>query len=104
MPTIFFVGKPEGMRPLGRPPCRLDDNIRMDLNEIGWEGVEWMHLTPDRYQWQVVVNTVMKFQGNFFTFLVAVSFSRRTTLHVVSYPHEEDVQKPSIKTWTVRVV
>jgi hypothetical protein len=40
----IVVGKPERKRPLGRPTRRLEDNIRMDLREIGWEGVNWMHL------------------------------------------------------------
>jgi hypothetical protein len=42
----ILVGKPEGKRQLGRPWCRWKD-IRMDLMEIGWEGVEWMHLAQD---------------------------------------------------------
>jgi hypothetical protein len=40
----IFVGKPEGKRPLRRPEHRWDDNIRMDLREIGWVGVDWIHL------------------------------------------------------------
>jgi hypothetical protein len=40
----ILVGKPEGMRPLGRPRCRREDNIRVDLREIGWEGMGWMYL------------------------------------------------------------
>jgi len=40
----ILVGKPEGKRPLGRPRRRWEDNIRMDLKELGWEGVDWMHL------------------------------------------------------------
>jgi hypothetical protein len=39
-----LVRKPEGKRPLGRPGCRWEDNIRMDLPEIGWEGVDWIWL------------------------------------------------------------
>jgi hypothetical protein len=39
-----LVGKPEGQTPLGRPRHRWEDNIRMDLREIGWEGVDWMHV------------------------------------------------------------
>jgi hypothetical protein len=39
-----------------------EDNIRMDLREIGWEGVDWMRLAEDRDQWRAVVNTVMNFQ------------------------------------------
>jgi len=41
----ILVGKPEGKRPLTRPRQRWEDNIRIDLRKIGWEGVVWMHLT-----------------------------------------------------------
>jgi hypothetical protein len=44
----IVVGKPEGKSPLGRPRCRWEDNIRMDVREIGWEGVDWMHLVKNR--------------------------------------------------------
>jgi hypothetical protein len=44
----IFVGKPEGRRPLGRPRCRWVDNIKMDLREIGWDGVDWVDLAQDR--------------------------------------------------------
>jgi hypothetical protein len=54
-----WVGKPEGKRPLGRPMCRWEDNMRIDLREIGWEGVDWVHLAQDRDQWWAVVYTVM---------------------------------------------
>jgi hypothetical protein len=47
--NILF-GKPEGKRPLGRPRRRRKANIRMDLRETGWEGVDWMHLAQDRDQ------------------------------------------------------
>jgi hypothetical protein len=50
---------PEGKRTLGRPRRRWEDNIRMGLREIGWEGVDWMHLVQDRDQWRDVVNTMM---------------------------------------------
>jgi hypothetical protein len=43
-------GKPEGKRSLRRPRHRWEDNVRMDLREIGWEGVDWMHLAQDRNQ------------------------------------------------------
>jgi hypothetical protein len=56
----ILVGKPEGKRPFGRSRHRCEDNIRKDLKEIGWEGVEWMHLARDRDQWRALVNTVMK--------------------------------------------
>jgi hypothetical protein len=52
-------GKPGGKRPLRRGRNRLEDNIRVDLREIGYEGVDWMHLDQDRDQWWAVVNTVM---------------------------------------------
>jgi hypothetical protein len=55
-----LVGKPERKRPLGRPRSRWEDNIRMDLREMEWEGVNWMHLAQARDQWQVLVNTIMK--------------------------------------------
>jgi hypothetical protein len=44
----LLVGKPEGKRPLGRQRCRWVDNIKMDLLEIGWGGVDWIGLTQDR--------------------------------------------------------
>jgi hypothetical protein len=55
----ILVGKPEGKRPLRRPRCRWEDNIKMDLREIGWEGVDWIHLAEDRDHCLAVVNTVM---------------------------------------------
>jgi hypothetical protein len=55
----ILVGKPEGKRPLGRPRSRWEDNIKMDLKEIGWGGMNWIHLTQDRYQWRAFVNAVM---------------------------------------------
>jgi hypothetical protein len=55
----ILVGKPEGKRPLGRPRRRWEDNIRMDLREIGWGGMDWIHVDRVRNQWRVLVNTVM---------------------------------------------
>jgi hypothetical protein len=55
----ILVGKPEGKRPLGRPKCRWEVNIRMDLREIGWGGMDWIDLAGDRDQWRALVNTVM---------------------------------------------
>jgi len=54
----FLVGKPEGKRPLGRSRRRWEDNIKMELREVGGGG-EWMELTQDRDRWRAVVNTVM---------------------------------------------
>jgi hypothetical protein len=58
----ILVGKPEGRIPLGRSRHRWENNIRMDLREIRWEGVDWIHLAQDRDQWRAVVNTVMNLQ------------------------------------------
>jgi hypothetical protein len=55
----IVVGKPEGKRPLGRPRRRWEDNIIMDLTEIMWEVLDWMHLALDRDQWRALLNTVM---------------------------------------------
>jgi hypothetical protein len=55
----ILVGKCEGKKPLGRPRRRREGTIRMDLTEIGWEGMDWIHLAQDRDQWRDVVNTVM---------------------------------------------
>jgi hypothetical protein len=55
----ILVGKPEGKRTLGRPRRRWVDNIRMDLRDIGWDGVDWIDVAQDRDQWRALVNTVM---------------------------------------------
>jgi hypothetical protein len=55
-----LVGKPEDKRPRGKPRRRWEDNTRMDLKEIRWDGVDWMHLAQDRDQWRTLVNTIMK--------------------------------------------
>jgi hypothetical protein len=54
-----LVGRSEGKRPLGRPRRRREDNIKMDLREIGNDGVNLIRLAQDRVQWQAFVNTVM---------------------------------------------
>jgi hypothetical protein len=54
-----LVGKPEGRRPLGRPRRRWEDVVRMDLREIGLEGVDWIRLSQDRDRWRAVVSAVM---------------------------------------------
>jgi hypothetical protein len=54
----IFVGIPDE-RQLGEPRSRSEDNIRMDLTEIGWEVTYWIHLAQGRDQWQADVNTVM---------------------------------------------
>jgi hypothetical protein len=54
-----LVGKPEGRRPLGRPRRRWEDNIKMDLREVGWGGADWIGLAQDRDRWGALVYTVM---------------------------------------------
>jgi hypothetical protein len=54
-----LVGKPEGKRPLGRPRRRWEDNINMDLREVGWGGIDWINLAQDRDRWRALVNAVM---------------------------------------------
>ena len=54
-----LVGKPEGKRPLGRPRCRQEDNIKMGLKDVGCGGVDWIELAHDRDRWQALVNAVM---------------------------------------------
>jgi hypothetical protein len=54
-----LVGRPEGKRSLGRPRCRREDNIKLDLREIGINGVNWIQLAQDRVQWWAFVNMVM---------------------------------------------
>jgi hypothetical protein len=57
-----LVGKPEGKRPLGRPKNRWEDNIKMDLQELGCGGMDWIELVQDRDSWQALVNAVMNLQ------------------------------------------
>jgi hypothetical protein len=54
-----LVGKPEGKRPLGRPRRRWENEIRMDLREIGLGGVDWIRLAQDRDRWRTVVSAVI---------------------------------------------
>jgi hypothetical protein len=54
-----LVGRPEDKRPLERPRRRWEDNIKMDLGEIGIDGANWIQLAQDRVQWLALVNTVM---------------------------------------------
>ena len=58
----FLVGNSEGRRPLGRPRRRWEDNIKMDLQEVGGGCGDWMELAQDRDRWRTLVNMVMKFR------------------------------------------
>ena len=54
-----LVGKHKGKRPLGKPRRRWEDNITMDLQEVGCGGVDWIDLAQDRDRWRALVNAVM---------------------------------------------
>jgi hypothetical protein len=62
--TVYrlLMGKTEGKRPLGRPRRRWVGNIKMDLGDAGWSGIDWIGHAQDRDQWRAHVNTVMNFQ------------------------------------------
>jgi len=53
------VGKPDGKRPLGRSRRRWEDKIKMDLKEVGCEGMDWIELAQDRDKWRAFVNAVI---------------------------------------------
>ena len=84
-----LVGKPEGKSPLGRPRRRWEDNIKMDLQEVGGGGGDWMELAQDRDRWRALVGTVRnlrvpKMRGISCLVAEPVSFSRGALLHGVS--------------------
>ena len=54
------MGKPEGKRPLGRPRSRWEDNIKLDIQEVGCGGLDWIELAQDRDRWRALVTAVMK--------------------------------------------
>jgi hypothetical protein len=58
------VGKSEGKRPLVRPKRKWVDNIKMDLQEVGYEGIDWIDMSEDRDSWLSFVNSVMNFSGS----------------------------------------
>jgi hypothetical protein len=53
-----LTGRPERKRPLGRPKRRREDNIKMDLQEVGWRSMDWVDQAQDRGRWQSLVNAV----------------------------------------------
>ena len=58
----FLVGKPEGKRPLGKSRRRWEDNMKMDLQEVGGDCGDWMELTQYRERWRALISTVMNFR------------------------------------------
>jgi len=83
------VGKSEGKRKLARPRRRWEDNIKVDLQEMGLVVMDWIELAQDRDRWWGLVNAVMNLQvpqnaDNFLTGCKPVSFSSWTLLHGVS--------------------
>jgi hypothetical protein len=82
----ILLGKPEVKRSLRRPRSRWVDNIKMDLREIEWNGMDWIDLAQDRDQWKALVNTVMNLRvplhaGNFLSGCTIGRFSGRAQLH-----------------------
>ena len=58
-----LVGKPEGKRPLGSARRRWEDNIKMDLQEVGCEGMDWIDVAQDRKRWRALVDAVMNIRA-----------------------------------------
>jgi hypothetical protein len=84
----ILMGKSEGNRPLGRLRRGWVDNIKMDLREISWDGMDWTDLDQNRNQWRALVNTVMNLRvpyntGKFLSSCTVGGFSRRVKLHEV---------------------
>jgi hypothetical protein len=82
----ILVGKPEGRRSLGISRNRWVDNIKMDLGEIGWDGIDWIDLAQNRDQRRALVNTAMYIRfrysaGKFLNVCTIGSFSGRAHLH-----------------------
>jgi hypothetical protein len=57
-----LMERPEGRRPLGRPRYRWEDNIEMNLQEVGWGGMDWIDVAQDRDTWGALVNAIMNLQ------------------------------------------
>ncbi|KAJ4438708.1 hypothetical protein ANN_14655 [Periplaneta americana] len=70
-----LVGRPEGKRPLGRPRHRWEDNIKMDLREVGYDGRDWINLAEDRDQWRAYVRAAMNLRVILRRFINTLGYS-----------------------------
>jgi hypothetical protein len=89
MPIGLWLER-EGKRVLGRPRHKWEDNIKLDLENIGWDVMGWIALAQDRDQWRAVVNTVMNLRvpqnvGKFLSSCTTGGFPRSVQFHGVSY-------------------
>jgi hypothetical protein len=62
--AAYSTEEPEGKRPLGRPRSRWEDNIKLDLQNVGCGGVDWIELAQDRVRWRALVTAVMNLMGS----------------------------------------
>jgi hypothetical protein len=79
-----LVGKPKRKGPFGRPRRRWESNMKMDLQEVECEGMDWIDLAQNRDKRRALVNVVMNFVVNFLTSLQTVSFSAKSVLHGIT--------------------
>ncbi|KAJ4448523.1 hypothetical protein ANN_10541 [Periplaneta americana] len=104
----MLVGRPEGKRPLGRPRRRWEDNIKMDLREVGYDGRDWINLAQDRDQWRAYVRAAMNLRQEdrdityalFCSVLCIVEqvlFDEILILSVEENPHVYDKRRASYK-------
>jgi hypothetical protein len=91
-----LVGRPEGKRPLGRPRRRWEDNIKMDLREIGMDGVNWIQLAHDRVQWRACVKYVCMYVCMYVCKVPLTQFSPgspNSCRYMLKYYHQPPVTK-----------